>query len=142
MSKARYWICGFLLFIVVAALVFLPLMIRGMEDINKLTAVEIHDLDLSSVPDGVHPGAYNDDADAFLYRVRVEVTVADGLITDIAILENEDREPSLLAEGVAPQIIETQTPLVSAVSGATISSKSIMKAVENALVAAGATVIE
>jgi len=48
--------------------------------------------------------------------------------------------PTLSDETYSPaiaKIIETQTPRVDAVSGATATTKALLKAIENALVGAG-----
>jgi uncharacterized protein with FMN-binding domain len=48
-------------------------------------------------------------------------------------MQNRKTKYSKRAEGVIPRIIERQTPNVDAVSGATTTSKALMKAVENSL---------
>ena len=69
----------------------------------------------------------------FVYA-KVEVTVQNGVITNIDILEHKNRRGSH-AEVVVDRIIEEQKIDVDAVSGATNSSTVIKKAVENALTA-------
>jgi uncharacterized protein with FMN-binding domain len=61
----------------------------------------------------------------------VEVTVQDGVITNIDILEHKNGRGKS-AEVVADRIMEEQKIDVDAVSGATNSSVVIKKAVENA----------
>lgn len=85
-------------------------------------------LDISNVPDGVYMGEYDVD---FIYA-KVEVTVQNGVITNIDILEHKNGRGSS-AEVVADRMIEEQKIDVDAVSGATNSSTVIKKAVENAL---------
>ena len=85
-------------------------------------------LDISNVPDGVYAGEYDVD---FVYA-KVEVTVQNGVITNIDILEHKN-ERGNRAEVVVDRIIEEQKIDVDAVSGATNSSTVIKKAVENAL---------
>jgi uncharacterized protein with FMN-binding domain len=94
--------------------------------------MEIGVVDLATVPDGDHLGVFS--CDGFDYRVSV--SVKDRRITAVKILSNRDTKYSKKAEGVAPAILERQTPKVDAVSGATVSSKMLMKAAENALRAA------
>ena len=67
----------------------------------------------------------------FIYA-KVEVTVEDGEIVSINILEHR-HERGKAAEKVIEKIIEEQKTDVDAVSGATNSSTVIKKAVENAL---------
>ena len=85
-------------------------------------------LDISNVPNGVYIGEYNVD---FVYA-KVEVTVQNGVITNIDILEHKNGRGSR-AEVVVDRIVEEQKIEVDAVSGATNSSTVIKKAVENAL---------
>ena len=67
----------------------------------------------------------------FVYA-KVEVTVQNGVITNIDILEHKNGRGSS-AEIVVDSIIEEQKIDVDAVSGSTNSSIVIKKAVENAL---------
>lgn len=142
MSKARYWICGFLLFVVVAGLVMLPMMIRAFDEQARMRSLEPAELDHASAADGEHPGSFSYGEGDFTVTVSVVVEVADGRIVSIAVTENEDRSHPQNAEAVLPRVIAEQSLRVDAVSGATTTSKALLKAVENALVAAGATVVE
>ncbi len=85
-------------------------------------------LDISTVPDGVYVGEY----DVGFVSAKVEVTVQDGVIINIDILEHKNGRGSR-AEVVVDRIVEEQKIEVDAVSGATNSSTVIKKAVENAL---------
>ena len=67
----------------------------------------------------------------FIYA-KVEVTVQNGEITNINILEHRN-ERGKTAEVIADSIVDEQKIDVDAISGATNSSTVIKKAVENAL---------
>ena len=95
-------------------------------------ALRIQDVDLSKVPDGVYVGSQ----DAVLVAAEVRVTVADGTIRRIEILRHENGRGKP-AEGVLDRVVAAQSLRVDAVSGATSSSKVLLKAVENALRGAG-----
>ena len=86
------------------------------------------EIDISEIPDGTYIGEYDVD---FIYA-RVEVTVQNGKITDINILEHR-QERGKNAEAVVDKIVDEQKIDVDAVTGATNSSIVIKKAVENAL---------
>lgn len=88
----------------------------------------IADIDPHRVADGVYEGS----AYLFPVSVKARVTVAEGVIRDIALLEhfNGKGKP---AEAILPSILEEQSLGVDAVSGATHSSLVILKAVEDAL---------
>jgi len=85
-------------------------------------------IDISAIPDGVYVGEYDVN---FIYA-KVEVTVLNGALTDIAILEHKN-ERGQSAETVIDRILAEQQIDVDAVSGATNSSTVLKKAVENAL---------
>lgn len=64
--------------------------------------------------------------------VEVEVSVTEHKITNIKIIEHENGLGGK-AEKIVDNIISRQSLEVDAVSGATVSSKCIIKAIENAL---------
>ena len=88
----------------------------------------IGEIDIADVSDGIYIGEYDVN---FIYA-KVEVTVEDGEIVSINILEHR-HERGKAAEKVIEKIIEEQKIDVDAISGATNSSTVIKKAVENAL---------
>ena len=85
-------------------------------------------INISDVSDGVYIGEYDVD---FIY-VKVEVTVDNGEITNINILEHKNGRGES-AEVIVREIISEQKIDVDAISSATNSSTTIKKAVENAL---------
>ena len=95
---------------------------------QKINDIEIEQIDATNIPDGKYQGEY----DAGYIFARVEVTVAEGKIQDILLLEHKNERGSA-AENILSDILGEQVLPVDAVSGATNSSKVIMKAVENAL---------
>lgn len=84
--------------------------------------------DISDIADGTYVGEYDV---GFIYA-KVEVSVRDGEISGIEILEHRNGRGEA-AEAVVDRIIDGQRLDVDAVSGATNSSTVIKKAVENAL---------
>ena len=94
----------------------------------------------TSVPkDGYKDGTYQGSGTGFGGTVTVQVTVADGKITAIDIVDASGETPSYFAsaKGVISKMLAGQTPNVDAVSGATYSSNGIIQAVQNALSKAG-----
>lgn len=72
-------------------------------------------------------------------ELKVEVSVADGKITDIKILENQET-PDIggkAMDELKDKILAEQTLAVDAVSGATYSSNGLVKAVAAAVTEAG-----
>lgn len=110
-------------------LIFTAVYLKSVADYKKaVKETTFRNLDISNVPDGVYVGEYDVD---FVYA-KVEVTVRNGAITNIDILEHKNGRGSS-AEVVADRIVEEQKIDVDAVSGATNSSTVIKKAVENAV---------
>lgn len=82
--------------------------------------------------DGVYEGVGN----GYRPNLKVQVTVKDGLINEILIVEHNEvgKRFYIPAFEIMPDnIIEKQTPQVDSVSGSTYSSKGIIEAVEDAL---------
>ncbi|MBN3039214.1 MAG: FMN-binding protein [Candidatus Omnitrophica bacterium] len=67
--------------------------------------------------------------------IKVQVTVSEGQIADIVILEHGGggEKYKQMIEPLQDEIIETQTIDVDAISGATVSSENFKRAVDNAL---------
>jgi uncharacterized protein with FMN-binding domain len=96
-------------------------------------AREIRDISIGEVDlQGLADGTYTGEVDAGLIRALVQVQVAGGRITAVTILEH-DNGRGQAAEAVAYRVVEEQSLLVDTVSGATLSSKVILKAAERAL---------
>ena len=60
-------------------------------------------------------------------------TVNNGLLEKIEVLKNVNNEYSLKAEAVLDRVIADQSLKVDVISGATTTSKALLKALENAL---------
>ncbi|MCI9217950.1 FMN-binding protein [Lachnospiraceae bacterium 42-17] len=86
------------------------------------------EINAADIPDGIYTGEYDV---KFIYA-KVEVTVENGKVVSINILEHK-HERGKTAETVIDKIISEQKIDVDAISGATNSSTVIKKAVENAL---------
>jgi len=68
------------------------------------------------------------------YLYKVMVTVKSGRIENIEVLENgTENEYAQKGLGVIPRMLKEQSPEVDAISGATVTSKALMKCVEKAL---------
>jgi|GEM_PF-99305 len=80
-------------------------------------------------------GTYTGTGQGFGGITKVSVTIADGNITDIKTLSNQDdRQYFDRASGtIIKNILSTQSTSVDTVSGATFSSKGIISAVKDAL---------
>ncbi|MBE5996795.1 MAG: flavocytochrome c [Lachnospiraceae bacterium] len=86
------------------------------------------------------PGTYTGTAKGFGGDINVTVTVSENAIEDIQIDGSHETENigSFAVEMLGDKIMEAQNPNVDAISGATVSSNGIIRALNNALVLAGA----
>lgn len=113
-------------FFVIIALFFIGCASKEMMMVRQM---EIQNVDTKNIQDGEYIGSFS--YSGFEYKVK---TIVQGhRIADIKILQNRDTKHAKSAEGVISEIIEKQSPNVDAISGATTTSKALMKAVENSL---------
>ena len=86
-------------------------------------------------PSAYRDGVYIASAQGFGGPITVQVTIADDAITDITILDHAGETSSYYykARKVVSDILETGSPEVDSVSGATYSSTGILNAVKSAL---------
>ncbi len=110
----------------------------GRREIRNLT---INDINFKNLRDGTYVGEYKGKKDSFR-NTRVEVTVSSGRVTGIKVLKgalNKEGKPAEInskgstVEDLFEKVIETQSLQVDVISGATLTSKTHVKAVENAL---------
>ena len=110
-------------------IIFAVVYLKSVSDYKKaVKETTFSGIDISNIPDGNYVGEYDVN---FIYA-KVEVTIQNGTITSIDILEHKNGRGKS-AEIITGKIIEEQKIEVDAVSGATNSSIVIKKAVENAL---------
>ena len=123
--KKRKWIltgcCAAVLFVGAGTAA-----LKGMVD--RVKQIPVTSPDLAEVADGVYIGEYS----AGPVAVKVEVTVEGHRLTDIEIIEHQNGLGGK-AEGIIEDVMDEQSLEVDAVSGATVSSKCILKALEDAL---------
>lgn len=103
-------------------------MARLEADLKALESMPIAQIDLAAVADGVYAGSYS----VFPVSVEVSVTVKDHAITDIQLVKHTNGQGKA-AEAIPGKVIEAQSLAVDSISGATYSSRVILKAIENAL---------
>lgn len=96
---------------------------------KKASAITIEVVDLSQVRDGIYQGDYDLD----YVNATVAVMVKAGKIEEIKIVKHKNERGAEAEKQIPKMIIERQTVKVDAISGATNSSRAIMKAVELAL---------
>ena len=105
----------------------------GIREYKRAMAeMTIDEVDLQSVPDGRYLGAF----DAGLVQSEVAVTVRAHRIEVIELIRHQHGRGAA-GEAVIGRVVTEQRLGVDAVSGATGSSRVIVKAIETALRSAG-----
>ena len=128
MSKKKVVLFAIMLLLLIG-LVWGIIYLKSVSDYKQaVKETTFEEINISDISDGVYIGEYDVN---FIYA-RVEVTVQNGEITNINILEHR-HERGKAAEAIANKIVDEQKIDVDAISGATNSSTVIKKAVENAL---------
>lgn len=97
-------------------------------NLERLQDLEIANVDLTEVVDGTYTGSFK----VFPITAEVKVTVKNHQITGVELLKHQSGQGAP-ADKILDQIVEAQTLKVDVISGATYSSKIILKAVENSL---------
>ena len=99
------------------------------KEVKRVREMPIADVDLSAVPDGVRNGSFT--FDGFTYEVKT--TVENHRIAKIGPVSANKSSRMKKAVAVLPLVIERQTPNVDAATGATATTKALLKAVERSL---------
>ncbi len=95
---------------------------------QKMFSTVISNIDLLKVADGTYTGSY----DIFPVVAEVKVIVKDHKITAIQLVKHRTGQGQG-AEALPGKVVAAQSLQVDTVTGATLSSKVILKAIENAL---------
>lgn len=111
-------------------------MSRVFREHREIKSLPLNRVDFSRLKDGVYIGAY----EGGMYKWRenkVQVTVSGGKVADIKLLEASfnstgTTDPAPLYD----RVIDRQSLQVDVISGATVTSKGYLQAVENALLQA------
>lgn len=102
--------------------------------------ITVENIDFSRLKDGTYTGAYKGIKDN-LRDTAVEVVVTNGEIGNIRVVEGSlagEKQNTEIAKGqtisdLFESVMEQQTLQVDGISGATITTKTHLKALENAL---------
>jgi len=116
--------------IVVGSVVVLMLGLIGWAymDVVKYNDLVIKDVDLQKIADGVYEGSFKGGR----FSNSLEVTVKDHTITDIKQLKSSGSQDDL-CQKIYAKVMEKQSLQIDAVSGASVTTLTTLKAIENAL---------
>ena len=99
--------------------------------------VDLQSPNLASVPDGAYEASYTIQPPSGVVaantHVRVRVTVSGGSYQRIELLEPKGVESGKAYQALAAHLLASQKLSVDAISGATITSMAVLKAVQNAV---------
>jgi uncharacterized protein with FMN-binding domain len=112
--------------LVVIMIAFLVLNLLALQNFRRM---EIQDIDVSALKDGTYYGEAT--IGGFTYKVKA--SLGEQRIVDLKIIANRKSAYARFAEGVIPRVLEAQNANVDTITGATTTSKALLKAVENAL---------
>jgi uncharacterized protein with FMN-binding domain len=98
---------------------------------TKFTGIVASLPDMNTKSNGTYRGNYS--LSGTPVKVTLDVTVMDGTIVDIKIIQHICSPIGKKAEKTTERIISEQSLAIDGISGATGSSKAILKAVEVAL---------
>jgi len=134
-SKMIGWVIAF---VVVAALTTAGGVgwSRLMKEHKEARSLRLNAVEFGKLNDGTYHGAY----EGGMYKWRANkcrVTVSSGKVTDIQMLGSGDPGgKNTQHETLYDRVIQAQSLQVDTISGATLTSKAYLQAVENALVQA------
>lgn len=126
--KTKLKIIGIVLLVLIVVMVLF-----AMVGLTEALNLKIGTVDMQTVADGQYVGTYENGR----FSNTVTVTVKDHRITAIEPAKAEDGGVKTVHTLLA-RVIEQQRPDVDVVAGATATSRSVLKAVENALTTAAA----
>jgi uncharacterized protein with FMN-binding domain len=106
----------------------LSVSLGGCKFAAEIKGLVIADVSLASVKDGDFGGSQDNSP----ITAKVQVEVKDGKINSIKVLEHK-HGPGHGAEAIIDRVMAAQSLKVDAISGATLSSKVMLKAIESAL---------
>ncbi len=106
------------------------LILFSMIDMGEIKALSVKTPDLSTFSDSTYTGSYKKGR----WRYNVSVKIEKGSITEISHKESKISTPDKLNKEIISNIINKQSLSLDAVSGASVNTKALCKAVEVALI--------
>ncbi|ADY14352.1 MAG: FMN-binding protein [Sphaerochaeta sp.] len=111
---------------------------------KEASQLQFAQVQFSNLKDGTYVGQWNGST-SHVRDTKVEVEIADGKVAHFKILKGavgKDGQPVKLSKGrtieeLFQAVVDQQSLAVDVISGATVTSKTHLKAFENALVQAG-----
>jgi len=125
MRKNKRILLGAIAIVIVILIALFLVVTNGLSEGMKVT---LNGIDLADISDGSYTGTY----DFKRWSNTVAVHVENHRIVDIEIVEDV-MAAGTTSDEVIKRVIEAQNTDIDVVSGATVTSKAYLKAIENAL---------
>lgn len=103
--------------------------VYGTIGLKKVKNEYVESIDLSTVEDGEYTGEYEN----YRWSNIVEVTVENHEITSIKIIESGNQSQGKLLDEIIDKVIDEQNVDIDTIAGATATTNSVLKAIEDAL---------
>ena len=140
MRKRRIGLRVLLVILVVLCLAGVAALVADAPGRQELATLEIGTIDFSNLKDGTYTGSYSGTKSS-MRDATVGVTILQGELASMRIMKgavDEDGKAVVLSDGktiddLFQRVVEDQSLQVDAISGATLTSKAHLKALENAL---------
>lgn len=129
MKTSKKLAIAFIVLILIVLIGFAGFKIASIKIVSDAEALPVAEIDLSKIEDGKYIGNY----EVFPVKVSVETSVQDGKITRIDLMEHFNGKGAS-AEKILGHILDKQSLQVDCITGATVSSVAIKKAVEDSLI--------
>lgn len=126
MKKVLKIILGIIGVIVLGISIMVFILMNGMD---KAQALEVNQINLAQVEDGIYTGTY----ETTRWTNSVDVTIVDHKIEEIVIVKDVMFSLEGLSDRLFKNVIDKQSIDVDIETGSTITSKAYLKAIENAL---------
>ena len=124
----KYIIISVIAIVVICSVLAINYLKRISNYKEKVNNIVIQEVKLDNKKDGKYIGEF----DADVISAKVEVEIKNKRISNINIIEHKN-ERGTPAEVIPRKVVDAQSLKVDVVSGATNSSKVILKAIDNAL---------
>jgi len=125
MSKKRKIILWVLLGL---AIIIIGMVSWAAVDPIRYRNLAVNNVSLENLPDGVYAGSFKGGR----FSHSVEVTIKDNRIVDIRKIKPSKPAEKLYRQ-IYDRVIEEQSLTIDAVSGASVTTNTALKAIENAL---------
>lgn len=116
--------------LIFVTIVFIGTLIHLTWGLKQAAAVELKGLDGLVLEDGGYTGIYEYKRWSNVLNVRV----SGGKIVEINIVDDVDYVDPIVTEELFDKVIKAQDTEIEVIAGATATSRSYLKAIENALI--------